>query len=114
MGEETEKLPYRVLVDDNFHLWMKMKRSEERAPIPVSTRPLPSAQKQIVDRYLEGELKAGMTTDKLYAQYRDFGSDPFIQRPAIRPVLLGMRLCRRTVPGTLRRSEMSPARIAGG
>lgn len=69
-------MPYRVMVDDNFHYMDEDERymigeySSLAAAIAVC--------QHIVDRCLRDELKAGMTADELWQRYRDFGQDPFI------------------------------------
>jgi hypothetical protein len=77
---------YKVLVDDNFHYMNEDERYThgvfETADEAVA------ACKKIVDEFLIGEFKPGMTPAALYDMYKSFGDDPFVRPvdPADAPV----------------------------
>ncbi len=69
-------MTFKVFIDDNFHAMDESERvlhgeydSYESAM---------SACKGIVDECLGQNLKAGVTSDELYAWYTGMGDDPFI------------------------------------
>jgi hypothetical protein len=69
-------MPYRVLVDDNFHYMDE----SERYPLgefPTLAAAI-AASRKIVDEFLLSGYQPGMTAAELYAGYTAFGEDPFI------------------------------------
>ena len=67
---------YDVLIDDNFHY---MDESEPIHPGVFATADeAVAACKTIVDQFLAGAFKLGMTAAALYQQYVGFGDDPWI------------------------------------
>jgi hypothetical protein len=72
--------PYAVLVDDNFHYTNADKRYEagEYATLEEAV----SRCRAIVDEFLKGGFKSGMSADELFELYVGFGEDPFIRGPA--------------------------------
>jgi hypothetical protein len=72
-------LPYRVLVDDNFHYMDEDERREHgRYATPEEAI---GACAMLVDQSLEASYKPGMTAAELLAHYASFGDDPFIVGP---------------------------------
>jgi hypothetical protein len=72
-------LPYRVLVDDNFHY---MDEDERRQHGSYATlEEAISACAMLVDQSLEEGYRLGMTAAALLAHYASFGEDPFIVGP---------------------------------
>jgi hypothetical protein len=69
-------MPYRVLVDDNFHFMDESERYE-LGQFSTLAEAL-AASCRIVDEYLLSAFKPGMTSQQLYASYTAFGEDPFI------------------------------------
>jgi hypothetical protein len=69
-------MPFKVLVDDNFHHMDESERYE-LGQFPTFAEAL-AASRGIVDKYLIAEFKPGMTSQALYASYTAFGGDPFI------------------------------------
>lgn len=69
-------MPYRVLVDDNFHFMDESERYElgQFATLDEAR----AASCRIVDGFLLSAFKPGMTPDQLYLGYTSFGEDPFI------------------------------------
>ena len=68
---------FRVLVDDNFHLYDESER--DSAGAYRSYEEAIRAAKDIVDRSLRHLYRSGMSADELYDDYMDFGDDPFIR-----------------------------------
>jgi hypothetical protein len=69
-------MPYRVLVDDNYHFMDESERHEvgEFQSYDEAVQ----ASKRIVDDFLLSSFKPGMTASELFKGYTDFGEDPFI------------------------------------
>ena len=69
-------MPFKVLVDDNFHYADESERhaAGEFATLPEAI----AAARSIVDEYLASAFTIGMTADELMASYAMFGDDPFI------------------------------------
>ncbi len=69
-------MKYRIAVDDNFHFMDESERDfageYENADDAIN------AAKEIVDKSLKWLYKEGMTADKLFGVYMDYGDDPFI------------------------------------
>ena len=72
-------MPYRVMVDDNFHYQDESERYEHGTFATLAEAV--AACRQIVDDDLEGHLKPGITADELYTIYTMFDRDPFILVP---------------------------------
>lgn len=73
MNREQE---FTVVVADNFHY---MDQSEHYVHGKFETlEEAIEASKRIVDSFLLHALKPGVTAEKLYDQYVNFGDDPFI------------------------------------
>ena len=70
------RMPYRVLVDDNFH-YMDESERYELGPFATLAEAL-AASCRIVDEFLLSAYKPGMTAEQLYVGYTGFGEDPFI------------------------------------
>jgi len=67
---------YTVMVDDNFHY---MDESERYKLNDFGTcEEATEACKRIVDEFLLGGHKPGISSDELWKQYTMFGEDPFI------------------------------------
>jgi len=69
-------MPYKVLIDDNFHFKDESERYE-LGQFPTLTEAL-AASCRIVDEFLLSAFKPGMTAQQLYFSYTSFGEDPFI------------------------------------
>lgn len=69
-------MPYKVLVDDNFH-YMDESERYELAEFE-SWEDAFTASKRIVDAFLESAFRPSMTAQELYKTYIWFGEDPFI------------------------------------
>ena len=69
-------MPYRVLVDDNFHPMDESERYE-LGQFPTLAEAV-AASRGIVDEFLLANCKPGMTSQALYESYTAFGEDPFI------------------------------------
>ena len=72
----TRPMPYKVLVDDNFHYMDESERYEhgEFTTLDAAIE----ASRKIVDEYLLSAYQPGMTTAELLTSYVFFGEDPFI------------------------------------
>jgi hypothetical protein len=68
---------YRILVDDNFHYQDESARREQG--VYDSLEEARAVCRAIVDGFLAGEHKPGMTAEALYERYTSFGDDPFIR-----------------------------------
>jgi hypothetical protein len=70
-------MKYTVICDDNFHFMDESERDVhgqyDSADAAVAVA------KAIVDRSLLHLHRPGMTADRLYHDYMDFGDDPFIR-----------------------------------
>lgn len=69
-------MPYKVLVDDNYH-HMDEESRYELGVFETRDEAL-AAAKRIVDDFLSSSLRPGMTAEELYTIYVGFGEDPFI------------------------------------
>jgi hypothetical protein len=69
-------MPYKVMVDDNFHYQDEDERTE--AGTYETEEEAVESAKEIVLKTLVWNYKTGMSPDKLYDQYTSFGDDPFI------------------------------------
>jgi hypothetical protein len=69
-------MPYKVLVDDNFHFMDESERYE-LGRFPTLAEAL-AASCSIVDEFLLAAFKPGMTSRELCCSYTSFGEDPFI------------------------------------
>ena len=76
---QTMTLPYKVLVDDNFHYMDESERHEHGnfATLEEAMRACAS----IVEQSLEESYQPGMTAGELLERYVSFGDDPFIVAP---------------------------------
>ncbi len=76
-------MPYKVLVDDNFHYQDESERFELGE---FDTYKLAEdACRKIVDDFLVSHYEEGMTTNELYDIYVNFGEDPFIVPKSVDP-----------------------------
>lgn len=73
-------MPYKVLVDDNYHYMDQSERYElgEFENLEAAIE----AAKKIVDEFLRSGYQPGMTAQELYKAYTGFGEDPFIASPS--------------------------------
>ena len=69
-------MPYKVLVDDNFHFTDKSERYT-LGEFDSYDKAL-DASKDVVDRYLRQAHTHGMTANDLFESYTAFGDDPWI------------------------------------
>ena len=69
-------LPFKVLVDDNFH-YMDESERYEAGNFPT-LEAATDAARRVVDEYLQSAYEPGMTADALLTTYVTFGEDPFI------------------------------------
>ena len=69
-------LRYRVLVDDNFH-YMDESERYNAGSFATAEEAIECA-KRIVDSFLVHSYQTGITKEKLFQQYKNFGDDPFI------------------------------------
>ena len=68
-------MPFKVLVDDNFH-YMDDSERYELGTFPT-LEPAAEAARLVVDEYLQSAYEPGMTSDTLLETYLSFGEDPF-------------------------------------
>jgi hypothetical protein len=87
---------YKVLIDDNFHFQDESERVTH-GTFDTADKAL-AACRRVVDEFLAGAYKLGMSSPALYEQYTLFGDDPFIvscpsiRKPHQRSILaLGVR-----------------------
>jgi hypothetical protein len=68
---------YKVWVDDNFHY----QDTNERYALGVfeTLDDAVNACKKIVDEFLDRGYKPGKPADELFADYKGFGEDPFLE-----------------------------------
>lgn len=71
-----EHMRYRVSVDDNFHYMDESERTG--AGTYETAAEAIEVAKNIVDASLRHLYKPGMTPERLYDDYQDFGDDPYI------------------------------------
>ena len=76
-----DSLIYEVFVDDNFHYQDEDERYRLGA-FPTCAAAT-AACRNIVDQYLTSAYQPGMTAEKLWQSYRDFGEDPFIRATGV-------------------------------
>jgi hypothetical protein len=69
-------MPFKVLVDDNFHYMNEAERYELGTYQTLEAAL--HAARTIVEDYLQSVYEPGMTTDTLLGTYLCFGEDPFI------------------------------------
>lgn len=69
-------MPFKVLVDDNFHYMNEAERYE--LGIYQTLDAAIHAARSVVEEYLLSVYEPGMTTDTLLGTYLFFGEDPFI------------------------------------
>ncbi len=67
---------YQVVVDSNYHYQDESDR-RTLGNFPTCEAAM-LACRRIVDDFLEGGYRAGMTADELWQVYAGFGEDPFI------------------------------------
>lgn len=67
---------YKVIIDDNFHYQDESERVTHG--LFVTAADAVAACKAIVDGFLAGAFKQGMSGEALYDLYVGFGEDPFI------------------------------------
>jgi hypothetical protein len=72
-------MPYRVLVDDNFHYMDEDERYELGAFLSLEAAI--AAAQAVVDKYLAAAHRPGMTAREVFENYTTFGEDPFILAP---------------------------------
>lgn len=72
----SHELPFKVLVDDNFHYKDESERSTQGTFATLDEAV--TACKRIVDSYLRDNFKPGISARDLYENYTMFGDDPFI------------------------------------
>ncbi|MBV9282861.1 MAG: hypothetical protein JOZ41_22530 [Chloroflexi bacterium] len=73
----AKRWTYRVFVDDNFHYMDEGQRYELRRTFRDCKSAVAACQK-IVDEFLAGNYKAGMTPEELWEGYAHLGEDPWI------------------------------------
>jgi hypothetical protein len=71
--------PYKIYVDDNFHYQDESER--ELVGAYPDCNSAVAACKQIVETWLHGRYRAGMSAPELYEEYTSFGDDPWISSP---------------------------------
>lgn len=76
-GVDRQERVFRVLVDDNFHLYDESER--DVAGEYLTYDEALTAARAIVERSLRHLWRPGMSADELYDMYMDFGDDPFIR-----------------------------------
>ncbi len=76
MGKNTQLKKYQVYVDDNFHFMDESERY--KLGEFQSYEEAVAACKKMVDRFLEGEYRNGMSFKELHELFMMFGEDPFI------------------------------------
>lgn len=69
-------MPFKVLVDDNFH-YMDESERYELGDFQTLDAAI-AAARRVVDEYLQSAFEPGMKSDTLLATYLQFGEDPFI------------------------------------
>jgi hypothetical protein len=69
-------MPYKVLVDDNFHHTDESARGVYGSF--VTAEEALDACKRMIDQELEEWHRSGVACEKLYETYRMFGHDPFV------------------------------------
>ena len=69
-------MPYKVLVDDNYH-YMDESARYELGDFPTLDAAV-EASRKIVDEYLLSAASSTGTADALMASYVQFGEDPYI------------------------------------
>jgi hypothetical protein len=67
---------FKVLIDDNYHFTDESERITH-GTFDTAAQAVAACQ-AIVDEFLIGALKPGMTVAALYEVYTNFGDDPFI------------------------------------
>lgn len=84
-------MPFKVMVDDNYHYMDESERYEHGEFRTLSEAI--AASRRIVDEYLLSVFQPGMPTDQLLTSYLMFGEDPFIVStdPAHHGVLFSAR-----------------------
>ena len=76
MTSENPQKKYRVIVADNYHY---QDESENYTFGYFDTlEEAIGACMAIVDEYLEGEFKAGISSSAMYETYKNFGDDPYV------------------------------------
>jgi hypothetical protein len=73
----AKRWTYRVYVDDNFYYMDEEERYELRRSFRDCKSAVAACQK-IVDEFLAGSYKPGMTPEELWEGYAHFGEDPWI------------------------------------
>jgi hypothetical protein len=73
-----------LYVADNSHR-MDESRVYKKGPYPTFDAAVAEA-KVIVDQFLKGGYKPGMTAEELYAQYTTFGDEPAIVGPGFKDI----------------------------
>jgi hypothetical protein len=76
MRYDRVPMPYKVLVDDNYH-YMDESERYELGVFPTLEAAI-EASKKIVDEYLLSAYQPGMPIGALLESYTFFGEDPFI------------------------------------
>jgi len=76
-------MSYIVVVDDNFRFMDEDQRYTlgELATLDAAI----DACKAVVDEFIRGAHRAGMSADSLYATYAALGEDPFIAAAGVPP-----------------------------
>lgn len=74
-------MTYHVLVDDNFHS-LDIDHRYELGAFASLAAAIEAAQ-QVVDTFLLGAYRPGMTAFQLFQHYTMFGEDPFISAPGL-------------------------------
>jgi len=69
-------MPFKVLVDDNFH-YMDESERYELGDFQTLDAAI-AAARRVVDEYLQSAFEPGINSDTLLATYLQFGEDPFI------------------------------------
>jgi hypothetical protein len=75
-AKEDAVASYQVLIDDNFHYQDESERITHGTF--QSAAEAVAACQAIVDEFLIGALKPGMSAAALYEVYKSFGDDPFV------------------------------------
>ena len=95
-------MSYQVLIDDNFHYQDEAHRLENGAYATVDEAV--AACRLIVDEFLTGQFKPGMTAEALFSPIRRSVMTPtsYCRREGWTSQVLGLELCSPTVLGDRR------------
>lgn len=82
-GTPETKLPFTVIVADNFH-YMDTTKHWIVGEFATETEAI-SACKKVVDEFLGRAIEPGLAAEDLYRCYTTFGEDPFVIGPVKGP-----------------------------